>query len=174
MTKKKKIMTTSDSATEWGEAIISALTHMQAENIDLGQELKSARKRKGYSVKYVCEQLEGLGITIAPSTLYGYENNQRIPDIMTYSFLQVIYEDDPKDSRDEDGSKDFPHESSGTWMPLPSTDYIEELHWGEARGTFRLLHERPKLRELLSVAKDCTDKEIEIVIKIFEAIREEN
>ena len=52
------------------------------------------------------------------------------------------------------------------WM-----DDASEIEKGEAETIIRIFDERPLLKELVSVAAGCTDREIEDAIKIVEALR---
>lgn len=59
----------------------------------IGEILKESRKKYKLSAKFVCEQLEIVdGIKISPTTLYGYENNYREPDIHTLLALCDMYD----------------------------------------------------------------------------------
>lgn len=57
-----------------------------------GAFLKERRKQLGFSVKYVIQQLQGMGINISDKTLYGWENGHRQPDADTFLRLCKIYD----------------------------------------------------------------------------------
>ena len=56
-----------------------------------GRVLKARRKELGFSVKYVLEQLQNMGINISDKTLYGWENGHRQPDADSFLILCKIY-----------------------------------------------------------------------------------
>ena len=58
----------------------------------IGGKLRELRKRQGMSPENVCKALADRGQNVAPKTLYGYENGNRMPNADLFLVLCEIYE----------------------------------------------------------------------------------
>lgn len=56
------------------------------------QLLRDKRNCKGLSIEQVSAKLKEIGISVAPKTLYGYENGASMPNVPTFIALCDIYE----------------------------------------------------------------------------------
>lgn len=122
----------------------------RSESITTGKILQKSRWDRDFSLDYVCECMKQMGNEITRKDLLAYESDKVVPDMATYTALISLYETDI------------------------SRELEEEKEQEEALELAHLLRSRPNLRQLLAVAEDYTDQDIEQAIRILEALRKES